>query len=1281
MTTWRLGLLGLLCSLWLAALACGGGGSPVNNTAQDGFEGDLKIDLERLAAVQNSRIVPIRVKFSSTNAIQDIPVWIRLGYKKRLSLSEKISNMTAAPGTPDFNRASQVFLVPPDGATFTLFWDAAADLGADAHEETVVIRAGFLRTNADDPREAVCDFQPVVQVILDEGVICSNRPPSIEGATLELLTPGEPYSQQITAEDGDAPISYRLWDPVAGAPATSNEIAPGLFLNQFTGAVTGTFTGPGNGPIEFVVQVSDVCGDDTNNEVQRASQQIVGSFERFDLGTFVIPVATTECPGAGPQIQSQSLEVEFGSQVDRQLEAAGGTGALTWALVGGELPSDLLLTSDGRITGTVDSYFSGDITVQVTDSCVPARTDTETLNISVICQDAPPVFNLPSEIPQAVIGEFYDFSFSVDFPGSFGSLEQCDGNLPPGTTADVMPAPGGQSATVRIFGVVEDPPIEELRQGQGGVGFDSYESTFCALDACPGDPLQEVRNILIQVLPPDSCPSLFWNVNPGLPSGRVGEAYSTTLTVGGGVAPFIWTEEQNCEGSCLPDGLTLNSANGMLSGTPTESGTFSIQVRVRDNCTFPSPQTITRVFTLTIDPANCAPLSLNRPLNLPPATVGEPYSFQASATGGVPPLTFATIADPGPLPDGLTMDTAGLISGTVTATPGTYQFTVAVNDSCVNGSQEDIEEVSLTVNPVSCLPVAILTTDLPEAVFEDQYEFQLEGTGEGLLTWEIIEGGLPADLTLSSDGLISGFVDETSGSFQFTVQLTDSCPAGAQQAEGEFTITIRQPCDPLAIDQATPPNATNDVPYSHQLNTSSPGVPPLFWAIENGQLPLGLDLSTDGLISGTPQDKAGSYEVTVLVTDSCPDGPQIDTFTFDLVLEDFTCPALQITTTGLPDIVIGQNYFFQFSASGGFGPLTWRLGKASDPLPDGISFSPGGELFGVVPDGSEPLEFQLEVEVTDQCPTGQQLDTFIELVNVRCVALGPMRGTPPVMLQNQEYEFQPTLDFPGVPPYFWEIDNKFGTGLPAGIDIDANTGRISGFPDASNGIYTFRVLVTDACDIQQTISGDFEVELVDCEPLGSLTNVPDTAINDFSYSWFPELTSGTPPLFWSINQDGDQLPEGLQLDEQTGEIFGTPFDIPDLYLLNLAVTDSCENGVVFENVPLELEAHPDCDTVQIVNTGFPDAILFGNYSERLFAIGGSGTYEWRLYRRSDPLPDGMFVEFDDKEGAWFLSGFPTNESQVDQQFTFTLEVIDWEGCDSGPIVDRETFTITLRIGT
>ena len=59
-----------------------------------------------------------------------------------------------------------------------------------------------------------------------------------------------------------------------------------------------------------------------------------------------------------------------------------------------------------------------------------------------------------------------------------------------------------------------------------------------------------------------------------LPDGKVGEAYNQLLSANGSV-PITW----NVEGGALPDGLTLNSANGTISGTPSKAGNFKFTVK------------------------------------------------------------------------------------------------------------------------------------------------------------------------------------------------------------------------------------------------------------------------------------------------------------------------------------------------------------------------------------------------------------------------------------------------------------------------------------------------------------------------------------------------------------------------------------------------------------------------------------------------------------------------------------------------------------------------------
>ena len=69
-----------------------------------------------------------------------------------------------------------------------------------------------------------------------------------------------------------------------------------------------------------------------------------------------------------------------------------------------------------------------------------------------------------------------------------------------------------------------------------------------------------------------------------LPSTAVGSAYSATLKVTGGAAPYSFTVVSGT----LTSGLSLSSTTGVISGTPTASGQFSFTVQVSDSSPPPS---------------------------------------------------------------------------------------------------------------------------------------------------------------------------------------------------------------------------------------------------------------------------------------------------------------------------------------------------------------------------------------------------------------------------------------------------------------------------------------------------------------------------------------------------------------------------------------------------------------------------------------------------------------------------------------------------------------------
>ncbi|RLC74381.1 MAG: hypothetical protein DRI61_16745, partial [Chloroflexi bacterium] len=144
------------------------------------------------------------------------------------------------------------------------------------------------------------------------------------------------------------------------------------------------------------------------------------------------------------------------------------------------------------------------------------------------------------------------------------------------------------------------PPVQGVEEG-GRVGalIQDPEMTVKLLfnkEGEPGGHITIVKNGITVVdkefaggteLPPEPL-----NINtPGLPSGTVGTSYSYILSASGGTSPYTWS----LKSGSLPDGLSLND-NGVISGKPTVSGTYTFTVKVIDSAT-PTPNVTTKQFS------------------------------------------------------------------------------------------------------------------------------------------------------------------------------------------------------------------------------------------------------------------------------------------------------------------------------------------------------------------------------------------------------------------------------------------------------------------------------------------------------------------------------------------------------------------------------------------------------------------------------------------------------------------------------------------------------------
>ena len=171
-----------------------------------------------------------------------------------------------------------------------------------------------------------------------------------------------------------------------------------------------------------------------------------------------------------------------------------------------------------------------------------------------------------------------------------------------------------------------------------------------------------------------------------LPDGVVGMAYSQTLKATGGALPYRWS----LSSGALPGGLSLDASTGEISGSPTVAGTFNLTVQV-DDASAPALND-QQALSLTILPS--VPALDITTTALPDGVVGMFYSQTLQATGGMTPYQWSLAA--GAPPDGLILDSTGVISGTPTA-DGAVNFTAQVDDAGIP-SQTDQQALAIRIN-------------------------------------------------------------------------------------------------------------------------------------------------------------------------------------------------------------------------------------------------------------------------------------------------------------------------------------------------------------------------------------------------------------------------------------------------------------------------------------------------------------------------------------------------------------------------------------------------------
>jgi hypothetical protein len=452
-------------------------------------------------------------------------------------------------------------------------------------------------------------------------------------------------------------------------------------------------------------------------------------------------------------------------------------------------------------------------------------------------------------------------------------------------------------------------------------------------------------------------------------------------------------------------------------------------------------------------------------------------------------------------------------------------------------------------------PPAVLTitnTTLPQVIEGQAYSTTLQASGgTGARTWTAIDP-LPAGLTLSSTGTLSG-TPSVPASYFFRVQVQDSSsiPQTATAAESLTVLAT------LSLSNISFPNGNRGIPYQFTFWPAG-GIAPFSFNLTAGSLPPGMTVSSyagsGGQISGTP-GQAGTFTFTLQVSDS-GSGTLHQTASAQMTM---TIDAkLQITSTSLPSGVQGRLYTGSLAAVNGTLPLHWTVPF----VPQGLSFNSTTGTFSGTP--TQAVASNFAVSVTDSSSPQQSNSASItwfiygplqfSQTNLGSIQVGYFGGLFPISFTG------------GWPPVTSTLIS--GT-LPPGMDLNSSANLLQGLA-SKVGNYSIVVQLQDSASPPQTAQATLTFTITPLLPVLANSKLPAGVVGK-AYSWGVAARDGQPPFAWNVR--AGSLPPGLVLDS-LGLIHGTP-TTAGTYTFTLQVSDSfTPPDTTWSDVSITIHATP-----------------------------------------------------------------------------------------------------------
>lgn len=809
-----------------------------------------------------------------------------------------------------------------------------------------------------------------------------------------------------------------------------------------------------------------------------------------------------------------------GKAYSTTLQASGGSG-LTWSVDPNALPSGLTLSSStGVISGTVGNISGNSaltFVISVTDSYSRLAQQTFTMN----WRQGVDVELLDNSLLQMTVGNPLYQSAGMNFFATGGTAPYTWSatRLPPGVSLSSGGTFSGSPTTLGQFNIVLTATDSAGLSGSLTITVTTNETLLRIYDSSQNTPplLKPV------VLGTPLSATEYFEAAGGTQTGY-------TWTINGALPPGISAgPAQGCTGSC-----SLN-----FTGTPAKAGTYTFIVQVTDSQN--NSTTSSQTWVVNSD-GNGPTISTT---TLPQATIGQAYTQQLAASGGVAPLTWTVLS--GHLDSNLSVSGSGSLSGTPAspnecpngsglAPRGSVPSTFVVEVTDANG-ESDVQQLCVTsyfsqptiqsVTPTIVSDGNAKTITVTGTGFQQQSQLFVQYTQQPTVYVSPTELQVTLQPGLGSPFILAGGSQLSPGNWQIRVQAPYTMPSNF----GSFTIALPPPtvasvqgsygstgapCTPNFICEFLISGSGFSYQTTFQVSGSSQNIG-IF------QVPNTLEPWKQITATNFVPPQPGSYTVQVTNPNQATGGSATASGTFQVYADGGIAPT---PATFAPS-------FTQGDAGSSGGLLVQVAGIPSAQGTATVSTQSGGNWLtvGGQLSGSWTAGQNLSVGFN---PAGLSSGSYSGsiLLNVTNVTGGPGPVTVPVnMTVLAPLAILTASNLPiaiSGQIYSTTIVESGGTGLtwslaagtlPSGLTLDPSTGIISGVPTLPSGtvMASFTVGLQDS--LGRFTSRVFTMTVNSPSTIGTQTATISLTSN-FTLNSISVVTQGAPNLDFNFAPGG-----------------------------------------------------------------------------------------------------------------------------------------------------------------